>query len=85
MDRGETEAKIQLFQNMVNLHIKLKGMMHERHGTNSLTINFPRILGWGLKFKIQLFQNMVMLHDKLKGIANAATYNYILCPFSAAH
>ena len=28
MDWGETEATIQLFQNMVRLHIKLKGMTH---------------------------------------------------------
>ena len=55
MDRGEAEAKIQLFQNMVNLHIKLKGMIHERHGTNSLTIDPSPNPGVGSKVQNSTF------------------------------
>ena len=53
------KVKIQLFQNMVMLHIKLKGIL----------LTLPQNPGDGVKrSKIQLFQNMVMLHIKLNGL-----------------
>ena len=64
-------VKIQLFQNNVMLHIKLKGI------TNAATLKQifcpqtpspPRPWGWDQKVKIQFFQNMIILHIKLKGI-----------------
>ena len=68
------KVKIQLFQIMVMLHIKLKGMKNAATCKHIFCpFTQPRPLGWGQKVKIQLFQNMVMLHIKLKGMMNAAT------------
>ena len=76
---GWAEAKIQLFQNIVMLHIKLKGM---RHGRKYFAHRHPppRPLG-GIKVKIQLFQNMVMLHIKLEGMKNAVTCKHMFYPY----
>ena len=73
---GGVKGKIKLFQNMVMLHIKLKGI------TGAATCNMvanimptdPPLDPGGQKVKIQLFQNMVILHIKLKAITNAATW-----------
>ena len=77
---GGVKGKIKLFQNMVMLHIKLKGI------TGAATCNMvanmmladpppPHPNPGGQKVKIQLFQNMVILHIKLKAIMNA-----VFCP-----
>ena len=74
--RGGAEAKVQLFQNMVMLHIKSKGMTNAAtwsHGSKYFPRRPPPYPG-GQKVKIQLFQNSVMLHIKLNGIANAAAW-----------
>ena len=75
---GRIKGKIKLFQNMVMLHTKLKGI------TGAATCNIvanimpadppPPPDPWGQKVKIQLFQNMVILHIKLKAITNAVTW-----------
>ena len=77
---GGVKGKIKLIQNMVMLHIKLKGI------TGAATCNMvanimpadppppPPPRPWGQKVKIQLFQNMVILHIKLKAITNAVTW-----------
>ena len=70
------KGKIKLFQNMVLLYIKFKGI------TGAATCNMvakimpadPPPHPWGQKVKIQLFQNMVILHIKLKAITNAVTW-----------
>ena len=61
-------VKIQLFLNMVMLHIILKGMTHCCNMVAILPADPPPPM------KIKLFQNMVKLHIKLNGIANAATF-----------
>ena len=57
-------VKIQLYQNIVMLHIKLKGMMHAAIWQQ---IFYQQSGGGegGQKVKIQLFQNKAMLHNKL--------------------
>ena len=73
---GGVKGKIKLFQNMVMLHIKLKGI------TGTATCNMvanimpadPPTDPGGQKVKIQLFQSMVMLHIILKAITNAVTW-----------
>ena len=74
---GGVKGKIKLFQNMVMLHIKLKGI------TGAATCNMvanimpaypPPSDPGGQKVKIQLFENMVILHIKLKAIANAVAW-----------
>ena len=73
---GGVKGKIKLFQNMVMLHIELKGI------TGAATCNMvanimppdPPPDPGGQKVKIQLFQNMVILHIKLKAITNAVTW-----------
>ena len=74
---GGVKGNIKLFQNMVMLHIKLKGI------TGATTCNMvanimpadpPDPGGQKQKVKIQLFQNMVILHIKLKAITNAVTW-----------
>ena len=75
------KVKIHFFQNMVMLHIKLKGITKcSNMVANILPADPPTHThthdprGWGQKVKIQLFQNMVMLLIKLKGISNAASW-----------
>ena len=74
---GGVKGKIKLFQNMVMLYIKLKGI------TGAATCNMvanimradpPPPDPGGQKVKIQLFQNMVILHIELKAIMNAVTW-----------
>ena len=75
---GGVEGTIKLFQNMVMLHIKIKGI------TGAATCNMvanimpadppPPPDSGGQKVEIQLFQNMVILHIKLKAITNAVTW-----------
>ena len=75
---GGVKGKIKLYQNMVMLHIKLKGI------TGAATCNMvanimpadppPPPAPGGQKVKIQLFPNMVILHIKLKAIINAVTW-----------
>ena len=84
-DRGQW-VKIQLFQNMVMLHIKINGTTK----CSNMVANFaadpqPPIAtttpgGLCQKVIIQLFQNMVILHIKLKGIMNSATWTQLFCP-----
>ena len=72
---GGVEGKIKLFQNMVMLHIKLKGITGAA-ACNMVANNMPADTPHpGVqKVKIQLFQNMVILHIKLKAITNAVTW-----------
>ena len=77
---GRVKGTIEFFQNMVMLHIKLKGI------TGAATCNMvanimpadpppPPPDPGGQKVKIQqLFQNMVILHIKLKANTNAVTW-----------
>ena len=75
------DAKIQLFQNMAMLHIKLKGMY--QYVASILLIDpLPGSWGWDQKVKIHLFQNMVTIRIKLKGMMNAATCKHIFCPYT---
>ena len=68
-------VKIQLFQNMVMLHIKFIGITQcSIFVANILSADphpppYPR----AQKVNIQLFKNNVMLHIKLKAIKNAAS------------
>ena len=76
----------QLFQNMVMLHIKLKGNYACSNMEANILIThaatWKQIFlpadphwGWGQNVKIQLFQNMVMLHScTLNGIMKAAAW-----------
>ena len=74
------KVKIQLFQNMVMLHIRLKGM------TNAATCKYifcpnthPSSLGWGQRSK-HFFLKVVMLHIKLIGMEHRAPCKHIFCP-----
>ena len=69
---GSIGVKIQLFQNMVTLHINLMETQMQQHSSKYFTPPPPD--PGGHKVKIQLLQNMVMLHIKLKGIRYAATW-----------
>ena len=87
---GGQKVKIQLFQNMVMFHIKLKEWRMQQHGSKYFArtpppmplpwwvrskFNFLNVdPGWGKTVKIQLFQNMGMLHIKFKGITFSATW-----------
>ena len=78
---GRTEAKIQLFQNMVMLYIKLKG----NYTCMNMVANIlpvDHLPGVDQRLKIPLFHNMVMLHIKIKGMMNAATRKHIFCPYT---
>ena len=72
-----SKVKIKLFQNMVMLHIKSKGITIA--ATCNMVANIkledtpPPLDPGGQKVKIELFQNMVILHIKLKAITNAVT------------
>ena len=74
----DQKVKIQLFQNMVMLHIKLKECYMQQHGNKNILAAEPPPPSpshpGGQKVKIRLFQNMVLLHIKLKEIMNAATW-----------
>ena len=73
-------VKIQLFQNMVMLHIKLKGITKCSiivanilpAAPLNLPVPHPRKGSTGL--------NIVMLNIKLTGITNAATWHQMFCP-----
>ena len=65
LEDGVKRPNIQLFQNMIMLHIKLKGIAKCSNARRPS----PTTLGDGVKRpNIQLFQNMVMMYIKLKGI-----------------
>ena len=79
---GGVKGKIKLFQNMVMLQTKLKGI------TGAATCNMvanimpadpPLTLG-GQKVKIQLFQNMVILHIKIEGNHECSNMVANICP-----
>ena len=75
-------VKFQLFQHMVMLHIKLKGIV-QQHGSKYLPTDNPlptRPYGMGFKVIIQLFQNMVMLHIKLKKDRECSYMVANICP-----
>ena len=72
--------KIQLFQNMVMLHIKLKGM------TKIATCKHifcpyihPRPLRWDQRSK-HFFLKVVKLHIKITGMEQRAPCDHIFCP-----
>ena len=74
--RGGTEAKIQLFQNMVMLHNQIKG-----NDACSYMVAYilpidppPDPRGWDQKVKIQRFQNTVTMHIKFKGMTSETTW-----------
>ena len=70
---GVNKIKIQLFQNMVMLHIILNGLTKcSNMIANILPADPPHPRGQ--KVIIQLFLNNVMLHIKLFGITSAATW-----------
>ena len=83
--RWDQKVIVQLLQNMVMLHIKLKKASRmQQHGTKyfaSLPLPPPhKKHSRGQKVKIQLFQNIVILHITSKGITNARTWTQIFCP-----
>ena len=63
------EVKIQPFQNMVKLHIKLK--VNDVRSSMVAQTDPSTLVGRVKWSKDKLFQNMVMLHIKLNGITNA--------------
>ena len=70
------KVKIQLFQNMVMLHIKLNGIK------NAATCMHMHILDpWGGVKGQNNFCKVVMLHIKLKGIEQRAPCKHIFCPY----
>ena len=77
------KIKIQLFQNNIMLHIKLKGNTNAATWSQIFCLQTTLIPSPGVKVKMsknQLYQNTVMLHIKLKGIMNATTWLQIFCP-----
>ena len=76
--KGQTE----LFQNMVMLHIKLKGITGAATWYQILCPHTPPPPPdpGSQNVKIQVFQNRVMLHIQLKTIANAVIWKQIFCP-----
>ena len=68
------KVKIQLFQNMVMLHIKFIELTKCSNMVANICPHTPPPYPRDQKVKIQLFQNNVMLHIKLKGITNAAIW-----------
>ena len=63
-------------QNVVMLHIKLKGNMNAATWQQLFCKQTPSPQDpsvWDQLIKIQVFQNMVMLHVNLKGIMKAST------------
>ena len=70
---GEAKAKIELFRNMVMLHIKLKLTKHAATWQQIFCPQtHPRPRGRGQKVKPFFFLKVVMLHIKLKGIEHRA-------------
>ena len=68
---GWAVTKILLFQNMVMLHIKLKGITYA-YGSEYLTKRTPLIHGVGSKDQNIFFLKVVMLHIKLKEMEHRA-------------
>ena len=69
------KVKIQLFQNMVMLHITFIGITKcSKMVSDILPADPPPTNPRGQKVKNNLFQNNFMLHIKFKGIMNAATW-----------
>ena len=71
---GGAEVKIKLFQNMVMLHIKLKLMHLQQHGSKYFAHRHILDPGEGQKVKLYLFLKVVILHIKLKLMTLAATW-----------
>ena len=72
---GGAEVKIELFQNMVMLHIKLKmTMLAATWQQIFCPQTHPQPRGWGQKVKLYLFLKVVMLHIKFKLTVLAATW-----------
>ena len=75
------KVKIQLFQSMVMLHIKLKGMKNAAACKPIFCpYTHPQPLGWGQRSKHFFLVNIVMLHIKLMGMEHRAPSKYIFCP-----
>ena len=74
---GGAKAKNQLFQNMVILHIKLKGM---KHTTTCKYFALAHILDPCQKVKTFFFLIVVILHIKLKGMKCTTTYKQTVLP-----
>ena len=70
------KVKIQLFQNIVMLQVKLNGIKMHQHCSKYFAHSPPppALDPRGQKVKIQHFQKMVMLHIKVKGMTNEATW-----------
>ena len=71
------KVKIQLFQNMVMLHIKLKGMTNAATCKHIYTQPDP----WG-GVKGQTFLKVVMLHIKLMGMEHRTPFKHIFRPYT---
>ena len=71
---GGVKIQLLFFQNMVMLHIKLKGISNEATWYQIFCRIRPSHDPGVWKIKIQLLQNIVMLHIEFKGITNAATW-----------
>ena len=76
---GGAEAKIQLFQNMVMMHIKFQG---NGACSNMIANIFPVLTrgGWGQKVMIKFFSTWSCCISK--GMTNAATYKHIFWPYT---
>ena len=74
----DQKVKIQLFQNMVMLHIKLNKIMNAANMVANILPTDPNPdPEGGFKCQNQFFQNMVMLHIILKGMTHTATREQI--------
>ena len=71
---GGVKGEIQLFQNIVMLHTKLKGNMV----ANNLPAN-TLDCGGGVK---PFFLKVVMLHINLKGMERRAPCKHVVCPYT---
>ena len=74
-------VKIQLFLNMVMLHIKLKGMKYTTTCKFFLPLRAFLTSECGQKVKTCFFLKMVMLHIKLKRMTHTTTCKQLVCPY----
>ena len=76
-------VKIPLFQNMVMLHIKLKGIRNAATCKHKFCLyTHLRPLGWGQRSKHFFFLKVVMLHIKLKGMESRAPCKHVFCSYT---
>ena len=75
-------GKKQLYQNMVMLHIKLKGMQcTATYKQNFFPFTHPRPMS-GVKEKKIFFWKKVLLHIKIKSLPRTTAYKQYVCPYT---